>query len=80
MKLTTKQLKQIIKEELDLLQLPFEWASIKKEWESFYWRFEYHNREILSTLKYDAKEKNQTIKNRQDKQIRFIELVTVFPP
>ena len=33
-KLTTKQLKQIIKEELDLLQLPFEWASIKKEWES----------------------------------------------
>ena len=34
MKLTTKQLKQIIKEELDLLQLPLEWVSIKKEWES----------------------------------------------
>ena len=67
MKLTTKQLKQIIKEELDLLQLPLEWASIKKEWESLAdfkfpqtpaWE-EFIDR---GRMTYTAKDKEQTIK------------------
>jgi hypothetical protein len=70
--LTTKQLKQIIQEELDLLQLPFEWASIKKEWESFYLK---NMRSLLpkrlesaltdsgtSFLTYKAEDREETIK------------------
>ena len=64
--LTTNKLKQIIKEELDLLQLPLEWVSIKKEWESLK-QFKFPETAAwrmidLGVLNYSAKDKEQTIK------------------